>query len=321
MYLTWFFILFFFSSCAHQTNVTPVTTEFKNMPIEHDGTNPFSFELHFSENLSDLSYKTLKNTAFQITHGKVIKAKRFVKGSNQRWNITVQPDSKRAVTVSFVPETDCGQPSALCTSDNRTVKNPLSAHIKRQLFDFTPMPAPWLEEYPIIQQEVEKIIKNKKEEIKKDAEELFQEFPHTALLPYELQVKELKLFEHDRQNIVSVRMAIRVYTGGAHGNKFYDSWNWDRQKNKFISLNEFITPEQFQALIKHARHVIFEKRKQNDKYDKKLPKEIEEGTSDEEDFKVWNFKKNGVEVTFPEYQVASFAEGHFEVFVSLDSLE
>lgn len=231
-------------------NVTPVTAEFKNMPIEHDGINPFS--------------------------------------------------------------------------DDRTIRSPLSAQVpgpaKRQLFDFKPMPTPWLEKYPIIQQEVKKIIKHKKESIAKEAEELLQEFPNTALLPFELQVKELKLFEHDKQDIVSVRMAMRIYTGGAHGNYFYYSWNWDKQRNKFVSLNELITPKQFQALIKYVRYVIFERRKQNDKYDEKLLKEIERGTSKEEDFKVWNFKKDGIEVTFPEYQVASFAEGHFEVFVSLDSL-
>ena len=89
--------------------------------------------------------------------------------------------------------------------------------------------------------------------------------------PYKLQVKDLKLFRHDKQDIVSVRMVIRIYIGGAHGNKFYYSWNWDRRRNKFISLNEIITPEQFQALIKHAGYVIFEKRKQ-----KEPPKETSE---------------------------------------------
>ena len=289
------------------------------MPIEHDGTTPFSFELHFSEDLSGLNDKILQNSTFQITNGKVTEAKRFVKGSNQSWDITVQPNSKTAeVIVSFVPETNCGQPLALCTSDNRSVSNSLSVHIKRQQVDFTATLAPWLEEYPIIQQEVEKIINNKKEEITKSAEGLFQEFPNTVLLPFELQVKELKLFKHDRQDIVSIRMAIRIYTGGAHGNKFYYSWNWDRQKNNFISLNELITPEQFQTLIKYVRHVLSEKQSQH--YDHFLKSWIERGTSKEEDFKVWNFEKDGIEVTFPEYQVGPFAAGHFEVFAPLDSL-
>ncbi len=191
---------------------------------------------------------------------------------------------------------------------------------RRQLFNFKPMPAPWLREYPIIQKEVEKIIKKEKEAIIKDAESLFQEFPTTALLPYSLHVQELKLFKHDKQDVVSVRMAIRIYTGGAHGNKFYYSWNWDRQKNKFISLDEVVSPEQFTNLVSKVRSALIEQRKRNYEYSKQMQTQIEEGTSGKDDFKVWNFKKNGIEFTFPEYQVASFAEGHFKVFVSLDSL-
>ena len=195
-----------------------------------------------------------------------------------------------------------------------------SKKIKRQLFDFQPAQAPWLKKYPPIQQEVEKILKKQKEEITKDAEDLFQEFPTTALLPYSLYVKELKLFKHDKQDIVSVRMAIRIYTGGAHGNKFYYSWNWDGKKNKFIPLNEVVSPKQFTNLVKQVRKSLIKQRTKKYEYNKEMQVQIERGTSEGKDFKVWNFKKNGIEIVFPEYQVASFAEGSFEVFVSLDSL-
>ena len=163
-------------------------------------------------------------------------------------------------------------------------------------------------------------IQKKKKEIKKEAEQLFREFPTTALLPFRLQVKELKLFKHDKQDIVSVRMAIRIYTGGAHGNKFYYSWNWDKQKNTFMSLDEVVSSERFTNLVKQVRNALIEQRKKNYEYDKQMQIQIERGTSKKEDFKIWNFKKDGIEVTFPEYQVASFAEGRFEVFVSLGSL-
>ena len=191
---------------------------------------------------------------------------------------------------------------------------------KRQLLDFKSVPTPWLQKYPIIQQEVKKIIKKKRERVTKDAKKLFQEFPTTALLPFELYVKELKIFKHDNQNIVSVRMAIRIYTGGAHGNTYYYSWNWDKQKNKFISLDEVINSEQFTNLVKQVRSTLIDQRKQNYEYDKQMQTQVEEGTSDKKDFKIWNLKKDGIEIIFPEYQVASFAEGSFEVFVPLKSL-
>ena len=220
----------------------------------------------------------------------------------------------------------CGEISCKSVTQTIPAERSKSEKTKRQLFKFTPLQALWLDEYPVIQKEVEGIIKKEKESITKDAEELFQEFPTTALLPYELEVKESKLFKHDKQDIVSVRMAIRIDTGGAHGNKFYYSWNWDRQKNTFISLNEVITPEQFQSLIKQVRRILFERRvllkrqKQNDEYDKDLKSWIEAGTSKEEDFKIWNFDQDGIVLTFPEYQVGPFTAGSFEVFVSLKSL-
>ena len=45
-----------------------------------------------------------------------------------------------------------------------------------------------MEQYPVIQQAVQKIIDENKASILKDAEELFTEFPQTALLPYKLHV-------------------------------------------------------------------------------------------------------------------------------------
>ena len=164
----------------------------------------------------------------------------------------------------------CGEISCKSVTQTIPAERSHSKKTKRQLFKFTPMQAPWLNEYPVIQKEVEGIIKKEKESITKDAEELFQEFPTTALLPYELEVKELKLFKHDKQ----------------------------------------------------ARHILFEKRKQKDKTaeDPDLKTWIEEGTSQQEDFKIWNFKQDGIVLTFPEYQVGPFSAGSFEVFVSLKSL-
>ena len=65
---------------------------------------------------------------------------------------------------------------------------------KRQLLDFrsVQVQASWLKLYPLIEREVNKIIKNYKKEIAKDAEKLFQEFPSSALLPYKVYVEELK---------------------------------------------------------------------------------------------------------------------------------
>ena len=102
----------------------------------------------------------------------------------------------------------------------------------------------------MIQKRVEKIIRENKENTRKDAKALFQEFPSSALFPYKFYIKELKLFKSYDQNIVSVRMITYTYTGGAHGGKNYYSWNWSKTKKKFLSLDEAVTPKQFTTLIK-----------------------------------------------------------------------
>ena len=190
--------------------------------------------------------------------------------------------------------------------------------IKRQLLDFKPEQAPWLKQYPMIQQKVNQIIREHKKDIVEDAKSLFQEFPRSALLPYKLYIEELKQFKPNDQDIVSLRMVIYTYTGGAHGIRNYYSWNWSKQKKRFLSLDEIITSEQFAALVKHTRQILFERQKQGDKYDKHRKINIQRGVSKKEDFKVWNFNRNGIVFIFPEYQVASYAEGSFEVYIPLD---
>ena len=212
------------------------------------------------------------------------------------------------------------------TSINRTHSSSSEINItpqptKKQLLDFKPANAPWLKQYPMIQKEVRQIIKKYKKETTEDAESLFQEFPSSVLLPYKLYVEELKQLKPEDPDIVSVRMIIYTYTGGAHGGKSFYTWNWSKQRKKFLSLDEVITLEQFSTLVTHTRQILFERQKQNDEYDKHRKAHIQRGTSKKKDFKVWNFDRNGVVFTFPEYQVASYAAGSFEVFIPMSILQ
>ena len=172
----------------------------------------------------------------------------------------------------------------------------------------------------MIQKEVEQIVKKNKEEIQKEAEKLFQEFPQSVLLPYKLHIEELKLFKPHNKDIVSVRMTAYIYTGGAHGGKNYYSWNWNKKKKKFLSLGEIINLKQFELLVRQVRQTLFARQKQNDEYDKQRKAHIKRGTSKKEDFKIWNLKQKGIVFMFPEYQVASYAAGSFEVYIPLNSL-
>ena len=102
----------------------PLTATIHGAPDSHDGRSKFTFELRFSEEFG-LSYKTLRDHAFTVTGGEVVKARRLEKGKNVRWEITVQPDGDGTVTIVLPATTDCASDGAICTEDGRMLSNSL----------------------------------------------------------------------------------------------------------------------------------------------------------------------------------------------------
>ena len=111
-------------------------------PEAHDGETPFAFELRFSEEF-ELSYKTLKFHAFDVTGGEVLKAQRMDKSSNIRWLITVRPDSDADVTVVLAVTEDCGAEGAICTEDGRMLSNRLEIVVSGP--ELNRAQTPWVE--------------------------------------------------------------------------------------------------------------------------------------------------------------------------------
>ena len=103
----------------------PLTASLENEFTHHDGLSPFTFELRFSEEVK-LGYKTLRDHAFTVTGGTVVKAKRLDQSSNIRWRITVRPDSIALVTILLPVTTDCETQSAICTEDGKKLSNSLT---------------------------------------------------------------------------------------------------------------------------------------------------------------------------------------------------
>ena len=93
--------------------VTPLTAAFQEAPDSHDGSNPFTFSIAFSEDIG-INYTTLRDHSLEVDNGSVTQAKR-VGGSNKLWEITVDPDSDADVTI-VLPVTDaCESEGAICT--------------------------------------------------------------------------------------------------------------------------------------------------------------------------------------------------------------
>ncbi len=109
----------------------PLTASFVGMPDEHDGKSLFTFELRFSEDFPGrLRYTLLRDEAFEVTNGRVRKAKRVAQGQNRRWTISVRPDSHEDVTVMLPAATDCAAPGAVCTQAGRKLSNTVSATVR-----------------------------------------------------------------------------------------------------------------------------------------------------------------------------------------------
>ena len=104
--------------------VTPavLTAAFENAPTEHDGSTAFNFDLRFSENVK-MGFRKLQNEVLTVTGGSVMSASRLSTGSNQGWQIRVQPDSDAAVTVVLPATTNCNATGSVCTADERKLSN------------------------------------------------------------------------------------------------------------------------------------------------------------------------------------------------------
>ncbi len=101
-------------------SAAPLTASVHDAPESHNGTDAFTFELLFSETpRRGFSYKTLRDHAFTVTGGEVVKARRLEPGKNVRWEITVRPDSNNAVTIVLPVTDDCDADGAICTENDR----------------------------------------------------------------------------------------------------------------------------------------------------------------------------------------------------------
>ena len=107
--------------------VVLVTASFANMPADHNGSN-FTFQLNFSENV-DAGYARIQDDAFTVSGGSIASASRITQGSNQGWNVEVNPTGNGAVSITLPETTDCSDSGAICTDDSRKLSHPTSATV------------------------------------------------------------------------------------------------------------------------------------------------------------------------------------------------
>ena len=103
-----------------------LTASVSVMPESHDGSTVLTFELRFSETpRKRFSYMIMRDLAFTVTGGEVIKARRLTPQSNVGWEIHVRPDGNGPITIVLHVTTDCTAEGAICTEDRRPLSNRL----------------------------------------------------------------------------------------------------------------------------------------------------------------------------------------------------
>ncbi len=110
-------------------DAAPLTASFSDVPASHDGSSAFTFTLSFSEDIGGLGYRTLRDSAFDVTGGAVTGVRRQTQGSNQDWSIKVRPDSRVDVVIALPEMTDCSAAGAICTPDDRKLSQAVSATV------------------------------------------------------------------------------------------------------------------------------------------------------------------------------------------------
>ena len=112
------------TAIAAQPAETPavlLTASFANVPADHNGSN-FTFQLSFSENV-EAGYARIRDHAFTVTGATIDSASRITQGSNQGWNVEVNPTGNEAITITLPETTNCSDDEAICTDDERMLSH------------------------------------------------------------------------------------------------------------------------------------------------------------------------------------------------------
>ena len=106
----------------------PLTASFVDVPSEHDGASAFTLRIAFSEPLSWMNGRRLREDVVAVAGGRATTASR-VNRRRDLWRLTVEPDSLADVTVTLAAGAACDSPAAVCTKDGRALSNTISTTV------------------------------------------------------------------------------------------------------------------------------------------------------------------------------------------------
>ena len=100
-------------------DVAPLTAAFEGLPDEHDGAEPFAFQVVFGEEFAGLDLTAFQNGALEIGNGELVGAALTTAGENRRVTVRVRPSSVDDVTLALPATADCTATGAVCATGGR----------------------------------------------------------------------------------------------------------------------------------------------------------------------------------------------------------
>ena len=97
------------------TEAEPLTATLEDFPTNHDGTNPFTFRIAFSAEVT-ISPQDMKDHALVVAGGTVTNAT-GVDGRKDLWELTLEPAGTGAVSILAPQNRACTEAGALCTAE------------------------------------------------------------------------------------------------------------------------------------------------------------------------------------------------------------
>jgi hypothetical protein len=127
----------------------------------------------------------------------------------------------------------------------------------------------------------------------------------------------------DSKMISTLFYEFYYFSGAAHPNNSNFSVNYNLESKKEIRLGDLFTGNYLKELSKICIKEISKNKKEYDpEFDLKNDEWLQKGAGpDEKNFKVFNITKEKFIITFPTYQVASYAEGPQTVVIPYTKLK
>ncbi len=121
------------------------------------------------------------------------------------------------------------------------------------------------------------------------------------------------------KNVVSLLVWSYQFTGGAHGNSFSTTFNYDLNSGRMLKLTDLFQPNSGHLKVISAYCVTTLTKQLGADADSNW---LKEGAGPKTDnYDSWNITPDGLQITFDVYQVAAYAYGPQEVIVPYSALK